>query len=32
MKAMRQLKKFQEKGGDIRDLPPPPKSNYDHYV
>jgi hypothetical protein len=32
MKAMRQLKKFQENGGDIRDLPPPPKSNYDHYV
>lgn len=29
---MRQLKKFQENGGDIRDLPPPPKSNYDHYI
>jgi hypothetical protein len=32
MKAMRDMKKFQERGGDIRTLPPPPPSNYDHYV
>lgn len=32
MKAMRQMKAIQQKGGDISKLPPPPKSNYDHYV
>jgi hypothetical protein len=32
MKYMRKLKKFEENGGKLSDLPPPPKSNYDHYV
>ncbi len=32
MKQMRQIKKFEEQGGNLRDLPPPPRSNYDHYV
>ena len=32
MKAMRQIKQFEQKGGNLRDLPPPPPSNYDHYV
>ena len=32
MKEMRKLKAFQEKGGNLADLPPPPKGNYDHYV
>lgn len=32
LKAMRQMKRIQEKGGDIRTLPPPPPSNYDHYI
>lgn len=32
MKAMRQMKQYEAKGGKISDLPPPPKSNYDHYV
>lgn len=32
MKAMRQVKAFQAKGGKLSDLPPPPPSNYDHYV
>lgn len=29
---MRKLKAFQEAGGNLKDLPPPPKGNYDHYV
>ena len=29
---MRQMKAVQAKGGKISDLPPPPPSNYDHYV
>jgi hypothetical protein len=29
---MKQMKKVQAQGGKITDLPPPPKSNYDHYV
>ncbi|KAL4503233.1 hypothetical protein ABPG72_000839 [Tetrahymena utriculariae] len=32
MKYMRQIKKIQEEGGDIRSLPPPPRSNTDHLV
>ena len=32
MKAMREMKAVQAKGGKISDLPPPPRSNYDHYV
>lgn len=32
LKAMKQIKQIQQKGGNIRDLPPPPPSNYDHYV
>jgi hypothetical protein len=32
MKYMRQMKKVQEQGGKITDLPPPPKGNYDHYI
>lgn len=32
LKAMRQMKAIQQKGGKISDLPPPPPSNYDHYV
>ena len=26
------MKKVEQKGGKISDLPPPPKGNYDHYV
>ncbi len=26
------MKAIQAKGGDLSKLPPPPKSNYDHYV
>lgn len=29
---MRKIKAFQANGGDIRKLPPPPPSNYDHYI
>jgi hypothetical protein len=29
---MRKLKAFQAKGGNLADLPPPPKGNYDHYI
>lgn len=29
---MRKLKAFQAKGGKLSDLPPPPSSNYDHYI
>lgn len=29
---MRKIKAFQEKGGDISKLPPPPRSDYSHYV
>ena len=29
---MRKLKAYQANGGDIRKLPPPPPSNYDHYI
>ena len=29
---MRKIKAIQEKGGDLSKLPPPPPSNYDHYV
>ena len=29
---MRQVKAYQAKGGKLSDLPPPPPSNYDHYV
>lgn len=29
---MKQMKKVQEKGGKISDMPPPPRSNYDHYI
>ena len=32
MKINRQMKAIQEKGGDLSSLPPPPRSNYDHYV
>ena len=32
MKMMRKMKAVQAKGGKISDLPPPPPSNYDHYV
>ena len=32
MKAMREMKAIQAKGGNLSNLPPPPKSNYDHYV
>jgi hypothetical protein len=32
MKAMRMMKAVQAKGGKLSDLPPPPPSNYDHYV
>lgn len=32
MKMMRQMKAIQAKGGKLSDLPPPPPSNYDHYV
>ena len=32
LKAMKQMKAVQAKGGKISDLPPPPPSNYDHYV
>lgn len=32
MKVMRQIKNFEAKGGNLKDLPPPPPSNYDHYV
>ena len=32
MKEMRKIKAFQEKGGDLSSLPPPPRSNYDHYI
>lgn len=32
MKEMRKLKAYQEKGGNLADLPPPPKGNYDHYT
>ena len=32
MKAMRQIKAIQAKGGKLSDLPPPPPSNYDHYI
>jgi hypothetical protein len=29
---MRDMKSYQAKGGKLSDLPPPPRSNYDHYV
>lgn len=29
---MRQIKAIQAKGGKLSDLPPPPPSNYDHYI
>lgn len=29
---MRKIKAIQEKGGDLSSLPPPPPSNYDHYI
>lgn len=32
MKQQRMIKAIQEKGGDLSSLPPPPRSNYDHYV
>ena len=32
MKEMRKIKAFEEKGGNLADLPPPPRSNYDHYI
>lgn len=32
MKMMRQMKAYEAKGGKISDLPPPPPSNYDHYI
>ena len=32
MKMMRQMKAVEAKGGKLSDLPPPPRSNYDHYV
>ena len=32
MKEMRKIKAIQAKGGSLSNLPPPPKSNYDHYI
>ena len=32
MKEMRKIKAIQERGGDLSSLPPPTRSNYDHYV
>ena len=32
MREMRKIKDFQAKGGNLKDLPPPERSNYDHYV
>lgn len=32
MKMMRQMRGIEAKGGKISDLPPPPPSNYDHYI
>ena len=32
MQEMRKIKAYQEKGGNLANLPPPPRSNYDHYV
>ncbi len=32
MKQMRMIKKIEKEGGKLSDLPPPPRSNYDHYV
>lgn len=32
MKEMRKIKEIQAKGGSLSNLPPPPKSNYDHYI
>lgn len=32
MKEMRKIKAIQERGGDLSSLPPPPRSNYDHYI
>lgn len=29
---MRQMKAVQAKGGKLSDMPPPPPSNYDHYI
>ena len=29
---MRKIKAYEAKGGKLSDLPPPPPSNYDHYV
>jgi hypothetical protein len=29
---MKKLKAYEAKGGKLSDLPPPPKSNYDHYT
>lgn len=29
---MRKLKAYQEKGGNLANLPPPTRGNYDHYV
>ncbi len=32
MKMMRQMRAVEAKGGKLSDMPPPPRSNYDHYV
>ena len=32
MKMMRKMRAVEAKGGKISDLPPPPPSNYDHYI
>lgn len=32
MREMRKLKAYEAKGGKLSDLPPPQRSNYDHYV
>ena len=32
MKEMRKLKAYEQKGGNLADLPPPVRSNYDHYT
>lgn len=32
IKQARMIKQIQAKGGKLSDLPPPPRSNYDHYI
>ena len=32
MKEMRKIKAIQAKGGDLSSLPPPPRSDYSHYI